>query len=331
LYDKAVDEWSAGPALNEGRSYLTVTKMLDGKIAFIGGYNGANDVATVDIYDPVTHTMTTAAPMNYARSSHVAVLLESGFILVAGGFNPDYNFQMTQCEVYNPFLDEWTEVASLNNGRDNFDGILIEDGRVLVTGGRYYDGNLNLFLGHSVAEFYDPDTDEWTTTDLGIAQHYHRMFFVKDYLYGTIGGVTQSGTGVEPIYSDGLFWLFGWSNAESLPRANFSVARVPSVDQFISFFIGGDAEGTGRVDYAYGGLNIEENESPKFTTFPNPVIDRMTIVSNEPVTWDVYSLNGQLVLSGNGKWVDCQTLSTGTYTVVIRGYSAIETKTFQRL
>ncbi len=339
LYDKVIDEWEAGPLLSEGRSYLTATKLLDGKVVFIGGYNGVNEVATVDIYDPVTHTMTTGSPMNYARSSHAAVLLESGFILVAGGFNPAYNFQMTQCEIYNPFLDEWTEVAQLNYGRDNFDGMLISDGRVAVTGGRYFDSGSNMFLGHSIAEIYDTENNEWTTTDSGSAQQYHRMWYIP-FSFGSHGGVTQSGVDVEPIYANSVYYtpLAGWVVDWPIPpldRAHFSI--VPFYDGngswsvFTACFVGGDSSGQGRVELLFSGLNISEGEKLLYTTFPNPVIDRMTIVSNEPVTWDVYSLNGQLVQSGRGKWVDCQALPTGTYNLIIRGDSATETKTFQRL
>lgn len=333
LYDKVVDEWTSGPQLSEGRSYLTATKLLDGKVVFIGGYNGVNDVATVDIYDPVTHVMTTGSPMNYARSSHVAVLLESGFILVAGGFNPAYNFQMTQCEIYNPFLDEWTEVAPLNYGRDNFDGVLIFDGRVAITGGRYFDGGLNMFLGYSTGEIYDPVNNEWTTFETGSAQHYHRMFKMFDNLYGSIGGVTQSGLDVEPIYADGVVYEWSsWYQLASLDRAHFSVVHLNELSSYYyACVIGGDASGTGKVEMIELVDNVQENEKLIYTTFPNPVVDRMTIVSNEPVQWDVYSLNGQLVLSGSGKWVDCQALPSGTYNLIIRGDSATETKTFQRL
>ncbi|MBI1266016.1 MAG: T9SS type A sorting domain-containing protein [Cryomorphaceae bacterium] len=337
LYDKVIDEWTVGPQLSEGRSYLTATKLLDGKIAFIGGYNGTNDLATVDIYDPVTHSMSTGAPMIYARSSHVAVRLESGFILVAGGFNPDYNFQMTQCELYNPFLDEWTEVAPLNYGRDNFDGVLIYDGRALVTGGRYYDGASNMFLGHSVAEMYDPEMNDWTTIETGTAQQYHRAFSYGSVVYGSNGGVTQSGMDVDPIYSDGVYFFLGsFQPLTSLERAHYSL--VPMIDEFgasiglsLACFIGGDATGTGKVELLHQELTVSESDKIQYSTFPNPVIDRMTIVSNEPVQWDVYSLNGQLVLSGSGKWVDCQALPAGTYNLIIRGDSATETKTFQRL
>jgi hypothetical protein len=47
--------------------------------------NNNTDLASVEIYDPVADTWTTAA-MNYPRFGHTATLLLNGSVLIAGGF-----------------------------------------------------------------------------------------------------------------------------------------------------------------------------------------------------------------------------------------------------
>jgi hypothetical protein len=105
-------------------------------------------------------TWTPANPMNKARGFFVAVELQNGNVLVAGGFDGSMpNFIFPDAEIYNWHTGVWTPIAPMNTARAAPAAVRLEDGRVLVIGGA--DENFN-FLDS--AEIYDPRTGTWSFT-----------------------------------------------------------------------------------------------------------------------------------------------------------------------
>ncbi|MEP6809574.1 MAG: kelch repeat-containing protein, partial [Chthoniobacterales bacterium] len=105
-----------------------------------------------------------------SRSSTKAVLLQSGKVLVPGGFsglstNP---LQLPSAELYDPATGSWSMTGSLTTARSRHTVTLLPSGKVLVAGGRDSSGRL------AGAEIYDAATGNWSTTgSLTIARAFH--------------------------------------------------------------------------------------------------------------------------------------------------------------
>ena len=91
--------------------------------------------------------------MSEARGQQVAVLLNDGRVLVAGG---NQDSQVGTAEIYDPASDTWTTTGNLLMSRASPVAALLTDGRVLVAGGFADQGDS--------AEIYDPATGTWTAT-----------------------------------------------------------------------------------------------------------------------------------------------------------------------
>lgn len=344
IYDGDLDEWMAGPNLTEGRSFLRSTKLSDGRILFTGGFNGSTNVATADIYDPVSNTISAATPMNNARSSHTAVLLADGRVLVAGGFNPDLGFQMDECEIYDPFLDTWTEIAPLNMARDNHAALSNPNGIggnniVMVSGGRTFNGGLNLFEGIANAEVYDLANDEWTTISVLHPHSYNHLAlgYYGQYILSP-AAANQTGDGVTTTYSP----PFEYAVVGETSTALTNIGDTPYDNRFLSasaafaesFFIvcGGDEDevGTSAVYRSYS-LSTEEEEIDQWSLFPNPAIDNMYINGHLPDSWELFDQSGRLIRNGKQQIVPVADLATGTYILHITLGDHIESHTFQKV
>jgi large repetitive protein len=94
---------------------------------------------------------TLTAPMAEARGSHTATLLQSGQVLVTGGYVP-YQGDLASAELYDPASGSWSTTDSLATAREMHTATLLSSGLVLVVG------------GPEAAELYDPSTGTWSTT-----------------------------------------------------------------------------------------------------------------------------------------------------------------------
>lgn len=338
IYDGDLDEWMDGPNLTEGRSFLRSTKLSDGRILFTGGFNGTANVATVDIYDPVSNTISAAAPMNYARSSHTAVLLEDGRVLVAGGFNPDLDFQMDECEIYDPFLDTWTEIAPLSMSRDNHASIAINDNAVMVSGGRTFNGGLNLFEGIANAEIYDIENDEWTTISLLHAHSYNHLAlgYYGQFILSP-AAANQTGDGVTTTYNPPFEYNVTseastpLDNIAETPYDNRHLSAAAPIESFYMVCGGDEAEIGSATLYRSYSLSTEEAEIDQWSLFPNPAIDNMFITGTYLDRWELFDKSGRLIRNGNQQIVPVSDLASGTYILHVIQGDHIESHTFQKV
>lgn len=96
-------------------------------------------------------------PMMVPRSGHFAVRLETGQVLIGGGFRP--GAIVGDAELYNPHHHDFVDVSSMSTARINAAAILLPNGEVLVVGGTD-------LVGHAFrsAELYDPTTRSFNPT-----------------------------------------------------------------------------------------------------------------------------------------------------------------------
>lgn len=150
-------------SLEFGRENPSATLLGDGRLVVMGGYGGRMDgpgtyrggteaLSSIEIWDPTTGEFSTAGDLLEARSGHVAVLLQDGRVLVAGGGADEDDATPTSAEIWDPATGVSTPTGSLAQARSHASAMLLSDGRVLIKGGLDDDP------GAGAAEIWDPAT-----------------------------------------------------------------------------------------------------------------------------------------------------------------------------
>jgi hypothetical protein len=114
------------------RSLHTVTKLLNGKVLIVGGFdtylsagNGwyfGRSTPTAELYDPATGSFSPTGSLNSSRAAHSALLLPSGEVLITGGLTGDgtntYLYPKT-VEIYDPASGTFRVKDTLDHGLDD--------------------------------------------------------------------------------------------------------------------------------------------------------------------------------------------------------------------
>ncbi len=152
IYDPVTQTFSRGGHPVIQRQFCSSTKLNDGTILVIGGFDVTFTFqATAEIYDPATDTFRLAGgTLNEGRSNHVVVKLSDGRVLVCGGHNEDY-YALDSIEIYDPATEAFTLVGRMQTRRACHAAVLLNDGTVLICGG--YNNNGDTLKS---AEIYAP-------------------------------------------------------------------------------------------------------------------------------------------------------------------------------
>ncbi|NXR14196.1 NS1BP protein, partial [Semnornis frantzii] len=180
MYEPEIDDWTPVPELRTNRcnagttaaakqlsgasythsaahllSFFAPTGVcaLNGKLYIVGGSDpyGQKGLKNCDVFDPVTKSWTSCAPLNIRR--HQSAVCElGGYLYIIGGAE-SWNC-LSSVERYNPENNTWTLMAPMNVARRGA-GVAVRDGKLFVGGG--FDGS------HAVScvEMYDPARNEW--------------------------------------------------------------------------------------------------------------------------------------------------------------------------
>jgi N-acetylneuraminic acid mutarotase len=160
VYDTVTDTWDTKAPMPTARSHLA-TCVLDGKIYAIGGSIGSSSswpgLPTVEMYDPVTDTWTTKAPMPTARWGLCASSVNGKIYAIGGTAGAPTYGGLSKVEEYDPVTDTWTTKASMTTPRLDLTGVELF-GKIYAIGGI----DRAQGTGHGTVEAYDPVTDMWT-------------------------------------------------------------------------------------------------------------------------------------------------------------------------
>ncbi len=151
--------WISKSPMPTSRSWAPAVE-YNGKIYVIGGCSSnkpeqfKNPVATLEVYDPVTDTWQSLAPMPSPRIAPVAVAL-NGEIYVIGGFDPYYYWSANPTvEIYNIATNTWRKGPRLPYGCSWAAGVVL-NGKIYVLGGVGYHY-------YNTTQIFDPSTNTWT-------------------------------------------------------------------------------------------------------------------------------------------------------------------------
>ena len=115
--------------------------------------------------------------MATARTLHTATLLDSGSVLIVGGF--DGTQSVSTAELFDPVNGQFIIAGASSSGRYDHSATLLDNGTVLIAGG------LSDAAGAAVATaaLYVPATNRFTTTDaLVVARGSHTATLLDDAL-----------------------------------------------------------------------------------------------------------------------------------------------------
>ena len=183
----SLDEFALTGEMNEGRALFTLTVLSDGKVLAVGGSSkNTQDTdsaelnrTSAEIWDPATGEWTLVSPMNTARATHTANLLEDGRVLVIGGMGP-----LASAEIYDPSDDTWTLTSELSMGRQLHTAHLLDNGTLIVIGG-----------SNTLAEteVYDIESGQWSIgPSLTFGRHQHTSVKMNDGNVMVIGGQAET-------------------------------------------------------------------------------------------------------------------------------------------
>jgi Galactose oxidase, central domain len=76
--NSGVHGFQATADMQTRRAAHSATLLANGKVLITGGFNGTDNLASAEVYDPATGTFTTTGTMTTVRFSHTATLLAHG-------------------------------------------------------------------------------------------------------------------------------------------------------------------------------------------------------------------------------------------------------------
>lgn len=149
--------WIPTGSLITPRSGHTATLLEDGKVLVGGGLNVVTPCCTTtanaELYDPATGLWSVTGNPITPRGNHVAVRLQNGRVLIAGGNGDPFSTLLSSAEIYDPATGTWSAAGNMSVGRQAPRATLLANGKVLVVGG----------TGVTTAEVYDPATNAWSS------------------------------------------------------------------------------------------------------------------------------------------------------------------------
>lgn len=108
-----------------------------GQFGLVSGRSGKAVTDSCELMDLDTQTAIQTGKLATARACHTTTLLNSGKVLVVGGFDQT-GAALASTEIYDPGTGLWTAGPTLDVARGDHQATLLASGRVLITGG--WDG-----------------------------------------------------------------------------------------------------------------------------------------------------------------------------------------------
>jgi hypothetical protein len=183
--------WSIRGDVRCNRNRHTATRLADGRVLLVGGYElgtGAA-IARCEWFDPATSTFAPGPLLTTSRFYHATVPLADGRLLAIGGEDDGIQLRAS-AELYDPANDTWTPTGSLLRARTEVRAVRLATGDVLVVGGVDGDGTAT-----GAIEQWSPATGQWRawTAALPGPRTGHAVFALPDGRVLVLGGDPSTG------------------------------------------------------------------------------------------------------------------------------------------
>jgi len=158
IYDPSTGEFTPTGSMAAVRSLQTATLLQNGQVLIAGGQAGfANfsfigDLASAELYDPISGGFALTGAMNTARDGHSATLLGNGEVLIAGGTTYSSSFlPLDSAEIYSPVSGSFVFAGNMTSSRNGNTATLLNNGEVLLTGGEITTTSLTSLFSAELA------------------------------------------------------------------------------------------------------------------------------------------------------------------------------------
>jgi len=195
---------SFATSMSVARASATITVLPNGNILVAGGWDGTCSRKDGEVYNPNTNLWTTVgtggacaamAGMQNGRQNHTATLLNTGSVLICGGYDTAAAGVAATCDLFTPTNGTtclaaggcFTTTGGLLLGRALHTSTLLGDGTVWIAGG----WNQTLPSGGWVVttERYNPGAGAWQQAQpLNSARGYHTATLTGDNKVLVVGG-----------------------------------------------------------------------------------------------------------------------------------------------
>jgi len=165
LYDPTTNQWTFTGSLNQARRYPIQVELANGEVLVATGSFGpptcTRYLSSAELYDPSTGQWTFTGSTLVPRESAVAIRLQDGDVLLAGGYNGGggacTDTDPVDTELYDPSTGQWSYAGNLPHGWLGGAMVMLPDGKVLMV-----DGNESGGSPFAEAVIFDPSTDQWS-------------------------------------------------------------------------------------------------------------------------------------------------------------------------
>jgi len=278
IYDPSNQIFAPAATMTSERWLHTATLLNDGTVLLAGGSSLSNQITldSAEIYNPATGTLTLlSSTLNTARVGHTATLLDSGQVLIVGGYDPEIGL-IADAELYDPPTQTFIDLGDTNAPRYGHTATMLQNGQVLIAGG---ETDPTPSGAYNTAEIFDPVSQTFTPVPVPMTatrEGHAAVLLNNGQVLITGGDIPGTGSlNTAEIYDPTSNTFTAVTSTMTVPRISHAMRLLNGGEILIN---GGatDSPGSGTA------LNTAEFYDPTSQTFT--IVGNMTSIREHQTT-----------------------------------------------